>query len=81
MTSDQPLEPVKLSIDLRVQAIVREVVVNAIQKFQAIGAGAVVINVHTGEILAMASLPDYDPNNPAEGVQGRLAQPHVERYV
>lgn len=69
MTSDQPLEPVKLSIDLRVQAIVREVVVNAIQKFQAIGAGAVVINVHTGEILAMASLPDYDPNNPAEGAK------------
>ena len=58
MTSDQPLEPVKLSIDLRVQAIVREVVADAIKKFQAIGAGAVVINVHTGEILAMASLPD-----------------------
>ncbi|MFK0384441.1 MULTISPECIES: peptidoglycan D,D-transpeptidase FtsI family protein [Rhizobium/Agrobacterium group] len=69
MTSDQPLEPVKLSIDLRVQAIVREVVVSAIDKFKAIGAGAVVMDVHTGEILAMASLPDYDPNNPAEGAK------------
>lgn len=39
MTSDQPLEPVKLSIDLRVQSIVREVVTSAITKFRAIGAG------------------------------------------
>jgi cell division protein FtsI (penicillin-binding protein 3) len=69
MTSSQPLEPVKLSLDLRVQAIVREVVVSAIKKFQAIGAGAVVMDVHTGEILAMASVPDYDPNNPAEGAE------------
>jgi cell division protein FtsI (penicillin-binding protein 3) len=69
MTSDQPLEPVKLSIDLRVQSIVREVVTAAIAKFQAIGAGAVVMDVHTGEILAMASVPDYDPNNPAEGAK------------
>ncbi|MFB9951782.1 peptidoglycan D,D-transpeptidase FtsI family protein [Rhizobium puerariae] len=67
MTSGQPLEPVKLSIDLRVQAIVREVVVEAIGKYRAIGAGAVVIDVHTGEILGMASAPDFDPNNPAEG--------------
>lgn len=69
MTSDQPLEPVKLSIDLRVQSIVREVVTSAIAKFQAIGAGAVVLDVHTGEVLAMASVPDYDPNNPAEGAK------------
>ena len=69
MTSDQPLEPVKLSIDLRVQSIVREVVTSAITKFQAIGAGAVVLDVHTGEVLAMASVPDYDPNNPAEGAK------------
>jgi cell division protein FtsI (penicillin-binding protein 3) len=69
MTSDQPLEPVKLSIDLRVQAIVREVIMSSIDKFKAIGAGAVVLDVHTGEVLAMASAPDYDPNNPAEGAE------------
>ncbi|MET0170983.1 penicillin-binding protein 2 [Agrobacterium vaccinii] len=69
MTSDQPLEPVKLSIDLRVQAIAREVVSEWIKKTEALGAGAVVINVHTGEILAMVSEPDYDPNNPAEGAK------------
>lgn len=69
MTSDQPLEPVRLSIDLRVQSIVREVIYAAIDKFKAIGAGAVVLNVHTGEVLGMASAPDYDPNNPAAGAE------------
>lgn len=69
MTSDQPLEPVKLSIDLRVQAITRDVVSEWIKKTEALGAGAVVIDVHTGEILSMVSEPDYDPNNPAEGAK------------
>src|SRR5690606_28423109 len=69
MTSDQPLEPVNLSIDLRVQSIVREVIYSSIDKYQAIGAGAVVLDVHTGEVLAMASAPDYDPNNPAAGAE------------
>ncbi len=69
MTSDQPLEPVKLSIDLRVQNIVRDVVVNAMTNYEAKGAGAVVLDVHTGEVLAMASAPDFDPNNPAEGAK------------
>ncbi|KQV38468.1 MULTISPECIES: penicillin-binding protein 2 [unclassified Rhizobium] len=69
MTSDAKLEPVKLSIDLRVQNIVRDSVLQAMTEYQAIAAGAVVMDVHTGEILGMASVPDYDPNNPAGGAQ------------
>jgi len=69
MTTDTPLEPVRLSIDLRVQNIVRDVVVGAMQKFQALGAGGVVIDVHTGEVLAMVSVPDFDPNDPAASAQ------------
>ncbi|WP_337182611.1 penicillin-binding protein 2 [Shinella sp.] len=69
MTSDVKMEPVRLSIDLRVQAIVREVVKEGMEKYKALAAGAVVLDVHTGEILAMASYPDYDPNNPAEGAK------------
>ena len=34
------------------------------EKYHAIAAGAVVLNAKTGEVVAMASLPDYDPNNP-----------------
>jgi cell division protein FtsI (penicillin-binding protein 3) len=67
MTNDRPLEPVRLSIDIRVQSIVRQVVVNAIEKYKAKAAGAVVMDVHTGEILAMASAPDFDPNTPLDG--------------
>jgi cell division protein FtsI (penicillin-binding protein 3) len=77
MTSNQPLEPVKLSIDLRVQAIVRDAVTNAVVNFQAKGGGAVVLDVHTGEVIAMASAPDFDPNNPnasaAEGWLNRMS--------
>ncbi|MBB4272659.1 cell division protein FtsI (penicillin-binding protein 3) [Rhizobium mongolense subsp. loessense] len=69
MTSDQPLEPVKLSIDLRVQNIVRDVVINAVTNYEAKGAGAVVLDIHTGEVLGMASAPDFDPNNPEEGAK------------
>ncbi|MFN7011647.1 MAG: peptidoglycan D,D-transpeptidase FtsI family protein [Allorhizobium sp.] len=69
MTSNVPLEPVRLSIDLRVQNIVRDVLVNAVDKFKAIGAGAIVLDVHTGEVLGMGSLPDFDPNNPAASAQ------------
>jgi cell division protein FtsI (penicillin-binding protein 3) len=58
------LKPVRLSIDLRVQHIVRDEISRAMEKYHAIAAGAVVLNAKTGEVMAMASVPDYDPNNP-----------------
>ena len=65
VTSDAPLEPVKLSIDLRVQNMVREIVADAMVNYKAQAAGAVILDVDTGEVLAMASVPDYDPNQPS----------------
>ncbi|MEM1378524.1 MAG: penicillin-binding protein 2 [Pseudomonadota bacterium] len=58
------LTPVGLSIDAGVQFIVRDELEQAMERYQAIAAGAVVMDAHTGEIVSMVSLPDYDPNNP-----------------
>ncbi|WP_408868414.1 peptidoglycan D,D-transpeptidase FtsI family protein [Bombella apis] len=55
--------PLRLSIDARVQAAVRDELNDAKLRFRAIGASAILMDVHTGEILAMVSLPDYDAND------------------
>jgi len=54
--------PLRLSVDLRVQSVVREELDTAITTFGAIGGAGVVMDVRTGEVLAMVSLPDYDAN-------------------
>ena len=53
-----------LSIDLRVQNAVAEELSNAIDRFGADTGAAIVMNMNTGEILAMVSLPNFDPNAP-----------------
>jgi cell division protein FtsI (penicillin-binding protein 3) len=58
------LEPFRLSVDLRVQHIVRDELERAMERYKALAAGAVVLHARTGEVIAMASLPDFDPNNP-----------------
>lgn len=55
-------EPLKLSLDYRVQHALEDEVAASMAKFNAIGAAGVVMNVNTGEVVAMASFPDYDPN-------------------
>lgn len=57
-------DPLRLSLDVRVQLAVRDAVANAIREFNAIGGAGVVLDVTTGEVLAMVSLPDYDAADP-----------------
>lgn len=55
--------PLRLSIDTRVQVVTRDVVNEAMHHFQAKGAAGIVMDVRSGEILSMVSLPDYDAND------------------
>ncbi|HYD19056.1 MAG TPA: penicillin-binding protein 2 [Patescibacteria group bacterium] len=58
-------KPVRLTIDLRVQHILHRELSAAVEKFQAKAGAGVVMNVNTGEIIAMVSLPDFDPHHPS----------------
>ncbi len=62
----EDIAPVRLSIDARVQHIVHDELSDAITRYHALSATGVILNAHTGEVLAMVSLPDYDPNNPVD---------------
>jgi len=55
--------PLELSIDLTVQAAMEQVLHGGMMVMNAKGATAIIMDVHTGEIVAMASMPDFDPNN------------------
>lgn len=57
--------PVMASIDLRVQHALRDELSSAMAEFGALAAAGVVMNVNTGEVLALVSLPDFDPHDPA----------------
>lgn len=58
-------EPLRLSIDVRLQHILAEELRAAQTEFRALGAGALVLDTDTGEVVALVSLPDFDPNAPA----------------
>lgn len=69
LTQAQHIEPARISLDLRVQYFVRDELEKGMERYGAIAAGAVVLDVNSGEVLAMASLPDYDPNWPVDALK------------
>ena len=62
--SIQNAPPTALSIDMRAQHALTDVLREDMALFQALSAAGVVLDIKTGEIMAMTSLPDYDPNVP-----------------
>jgi len=76
------LTPVNLALDLRVQHVLHDELLDAMERYQAVAAAGAIMDVHTGEIVAMASLPDFDPNVPAtmleEGRFNRLTAAKFE---
>jgi cell division protein FtsI (penicillin-binding protein 3) len=66
LATDRLQKPVELAVDLRVQFALRDELVKAREKFNAKASSGIIADVNTGEIVALVSEPDYDPNNPRE---------------
>jgi cell division protein FtsI (penicillin-binding protein 3) len=63
------LAPVNLSIDLRVQHVMHDALEDAMSRYKAAAAAGVMMDIKTGEILGLVSLPDFDPNDPPSALQ------------
>lgn len=59
-------QPLQLSLDLRVQSIVRDELSKAVKEFTALGGTGIVMDIKTGEIIALSNLPEFDPNAPGK---------------
>lgn len=59
-------DPLELSVDIRLQAIMHEEMKKAMQRFQAIGAMGMILDLRNDEILSMVSLPDFNPLEPGK---------------
>lgn len=60
-TLTQDSQPIRLSIDIRVQHAVREALAASITRYRAVAGSAVVMDVNSGEVVSLVSLPDFDP--------------------
>jgi cell division protein FtsI (penicillin-binding protein 3) len=80
-TQASDLKPVALSIDLRVQHALRDELVKGMEKYRAIAAAGAIMDVNTGEMIALVSLPDYDPSNPVDAQEkDRINRINVGTY-
>lgn len=64
----EDLKPITLSINLKATHAVRDELAKGIEHFKAKSGAAAIMDVNTGEVIAFASLPDYDPNNPVDAL-------------
>lgn len=56
----------QLSLDLRVQSMLREELSRVVNEFSALGATGIVLSIPDGEVIAMSSLPEFDPHAPGK---------------
>lgn len=56
-------KPLQLSLDLTIQAATERVLYGGMKLMNAKGATSILMDVHTGEVISVASLPDFDPND------------------
>ncbi|MBH21105.1 MAG: hypothetical protein CML98_04960 [Rhodobiaceae bacterium] len=62
-------EDIQLSIDLEVSHAIRDELLKSMKKYSAKGAASVLMNVNTGEVISMTSLPDFDPHYPKDALK------------
>ncbi len=62
------LQPVTLSLDIRATHALRDELVRGVEHFKAKAGAAAIMDVNTGELVALASYPDYDPNKPTDAL-------------
>ena len=63
--------PLQLSIDMTVQTAAERVLYGGMRLMGAKGAASILMDIHTGEVISVVSLPDFDPNNrPLPPVEG-----------
>lgn len=80
-SNSSDMKPMQLSIDLRAQAVMRDELVGGMAHYRAKAAAGAVMDVNTGEILSLVSLPDFDPNNPADALDpNRINRINVGTY-
>ena len=70
----------QLSIDIRIQSMLRQELSAAMIEFRALGAAGVILDVATGEIISMVSMPDFDPNIP-DSMRGTVGFNRVTKGV
>lgn len=76
VTLAEPGKNLVLTIDRNMQEVVEKSLKDGVVEFNAKSASAVVVDPYTGEILAMASYPTFDPNSKSQGV-GRMAKNEI----
>ncbi|MBY6240732.1 penicillin-binding protein 2 [Methylosinus sp. Sm6] len=62
----EDLRPISLSVDIRATHALRDELERGVEHFKAKAGAAAILDVNTGEVVALASLPDYDPNKPPD---------------
>src|SRR4029078_11817805 len=81
LATDRLQKPVELAVDLRVEHALRDELIFGAEKYKVKAAAGLVVDVETGEIVSMVSLPDYDPNSPKQANDLLRINPLTTRCV
>ena len=74
-------EPLTLSISSRIQQALEHELLDAMTTYSAVGAAGIIMDINTGEVLAMTSLPQLNPNAAGMGSAGGALQPRDARRL